>query len=144
MSDLYFNGELEELEAVCLLMKDGYEDHYDPIITLVVSEDEVAIKMKISYDEKCGLIKIDKESYRLSKVFNIENRMVLFYFFDENSKNKTLNNLKYIKEIKVKYEFIENSSKICNWKNIKLSEIDRNKNKIYDLIEKTIEISENK
>ena len=43
MSDLYFNGELEELDAVCLLMKDGYEDHYDPIITLVVCEDEVAI-----------------------------------------------------------------------------------------------------
>ena len=43
MSDLYFSGELEELDAVCLLMKDGYEDHYDPIITLVVSEDEVAI-----------------------------------------------------------------------------------------------------
>ena len=33
MSDLYFSGELEELDAVCLLMKDGYEDHYDPIIT---------------------------------------------------------------------------------------------------------------
>lgn len=105
----------------------------DDIVYLIppsINEDEVAIKMKISYDEKCGLIKIDKESYRLSKVFNIENRMVLFYFFDENSKNKTLNNLKYIKEIKVKYEFIENSSKICNWKNIKLSEIDRNKNNI--------------
>ena len=43
MSDLYFNGELEELDAVCLLMKDGYEDHYDPIITLDVSEEEVAI-----------------------------------------------------------------------------------------------------
>lgn len=43
MSGLYFNDELEELDAVCLLMKDGYEDHYDPIITLDVSEDEVAI-----------------------------------------------------------------------------------------------------
>ena len=40
MSDLYFNGELEELDAVCLLMKDGYEYHYDPIITLDVSEEE--------------------------------------------------------------------------------------------------------
>ena len=105
----------------------------DDIVYLIpplINEDEVVIKMKISYDEKCGLIKIDKESYRLSKIFNIENRMVLFYFFDENSKNKVLSNLKYIKEIKVKYEFIENSFKICNWKNRKLSEIDRNKNNI--------------
>lgn len=105
----------------------------DDIVYLIpplINEDEVAIKIQISYDEKCGLIKIDKESYRLSKIFNIENRMVLFYFFDENSKNKVLSNLKYIKEIKVKYEFIENSFKICNWKNRKLSEIDRNKNNI--------------
>ena len=43
MGDSYFNGELEELDAVCLLMKNGYEDHYDPIITLVVCEDEVVI-----------------------------------------------------------------------------------------------------
>ena len=43
MGDLYFNGELEELDAVCLLMKGGYEDHYDPIVTLDVGEDDVAI-----------------------------------------------------------------------------------------------------
>ena len=43
MSGLYFNDESEELDAVCLLMKNGYEDHYDPIITLVVCEDEVVI-----------------------------------------------------------------------------------------------------
>ena len=43
MSDLYFSSELEELDAVCLLMKDGYEDHYDPIVTLDVGEDEVVI-----------------------------------------------------------------------------------------------------
>ena len=43
MSDLYFSSESEELDAVCLLMKNGYEDHYDPIITLDVGEDEVVI-----------------------------------------------------------------------------------------------------
>ena len=43
MGDSYFNGELEELDAVCLLMKNGYEDHYDPIVTLDVGEDEVVI-----------------------------------------------------------------------------------------------------
>lgn len=43
MGDLYFNGELEELDAVCLLMKDGYEDHYDPVVTLEVCEDIVII-----------------------------------------------------------------------------------------------------
>ena len=49
MSDLYFNGELEELDAVCLLMKNGYEDHYDPIITLVVCEDEVEVVIDNGY-----------------------------------------------------------------------------------------------
>ena len=57
MSDLYFNSELD---AVCLLMKDGYEDHYDPIITLVVHEDEVAINNGYYHTYRIALDGINK------------------------------------------------------------------------------------
>ena len=60
MSGLYFNDELEELDAVCLLMKDGYEDHYDPIITLDVSEDEVAINNGYCHTYRIALDGINK------------------------------------------------------------------------------------
>ena len=60
MSDLYFNDELEELDAACLLMKDGYEDHYDPIITLDVSEDEVAIDNGYYHTYRIALDGINK------------------------------------------------------------------------------------
>ncbi len=60
MGDLYFNGELEEVDAVCLLMKDEYEDHYDPIITLVVHEDEVAINNGYCHTHRIALDGINK------------------------------------------------------------------------------------
>ena len=60
MSDLYFNGELEELDAVCLLTKDGYEAHYDHIITLVVSEDEVDIDNGYYHTSRFALAGINK------------------------------------------------------------------------------------
>lgn len=57
MGDLYFNSELD---AVCLLMKDGYEDHYDHIITLVVGEDEVAINNGFYHTYRITLDMINK------------------------------------------------------------------------------------
>ncbi|AYE35327.1 hypothetical protein [Clostridium septicum] len=101
-----------------------------------INEDEVVIKIKITYDEKCGLIKIDKECYRFNKILNIENRIIVFYFLNESMKNKILNNLKYIKEIKVNYEYIENNFKIYYWKNGDTLKIITSKNNIEIVKEK--------
>lgn len=35
--------EKETFNAACLYLKDGYEDHYDPIIVLEIKEQEVVI-----------------------------------------------------------------------------------------------------
>jgi hypothetical protein len=60
MGDSYFSGELEELDAVCLLMKGGYEDHYDPIVTLDVGEDDVAINNGYYHTYRIALDGINK------------------------------------------------------------------------------------
>ena len=53
-------GELEELDAVCLFMKDGYEDHYDPIVTLDVCEYDVAINNGFYHTYRITLDMINK------------------------------------------------------------------------------------
>ena len=86
MSDLYFNGELEELDAVYLLMKGGYEDHYDPIVTLDVGEDEVAINNGYCHTYRIALDGINKIiTYKRKPHYHQDIDVVEYTYYDHET-----------------------------------------------------------
>ncbi len=127
---IYYKINKDNIYDILSSLTININDYFVYSVPPSINEDEVVVKIKITYNEKCELIEIDKECYRLNKILNLENRIIIFYFLNESLKNKILNNLKYIKEIKVKYEYIENNFKICNWKNRNVLEIINSKNNI--------------
>ena len=76
-------SELEELDAVCLFMKDGYEDHYDPIVTLDVGEDDVAINNGFYHTYSITLDMINKiVTYKRKPTYHQEIDVVEYTDYD--------------------------------------------------------------
>lgn len=74
---------------------------------IVMCENDILVRIKLKNNESSDLIRINKNTFLINKIFNLENRNIKFYFNNKEVLKSTKNSLKFLKEIKIDENLID-------------------------------------